>query len=175
MLPNAIELRLRTLMQETDALFAKLAVHPPEMLTKKPAPDVWSPVEVLYHLYLTERASMLGVQQFIKSGKKTDIVNVWTDLRIYKLLLGNYLPLKVKAPKAVATMPEDLSITQVQADWKAFRQSFEAWLQTLSAEAFEQTVFRHPLAGNLSLARMIQFFSIHLARHTKQIEARLSR
>lgn len=173
-LPAPVADRLQALSAQTDQLLRQVAAVSPEQRLHKPAPDVWSPLEVLYHVYAAERASLRSVERFVRSGKRALPESFASKMRVVKLLLGNTLPIRLKAPALVAKMPDVLSLEALQTNWTSLRTELRQFLETLPPELYGQTIFRHPFVGDITPEGMVYFFQLHMARHTKQIRRRLS-
>ncbi|HRR07650.1 MAG TPA: DinB family protein [Rhodothermales bacterium] len=165
--------KLSALERATLALLDHATTFPEAARTAKPALDTWSPIEVVYHLYLSERMSQLLVQRFISSGKKAPQESLKSSIGMWKLRFGNLLPVRIKAPGPVAKIPSNLEWDRVREEWLAQRRDLQSWLVGLSDEVVTSTCFRHPIAGDISLVQMLDFFLIHLNRHEQQIRKRL--
>jgi len=173
MLQNTIKDKIMALEKATENLWHVANMYPENALTYKPNPDVWSPLEVLYHLFLSEKMSRIYAQRFLSKGQNTPRAGIKSQIGMLKLRIGNALPLKIKAPEPVAKMPQELHAKTVQEAWKTQREELKIWLAGLSDEVLLSTCFRHPIAGDISLVQMLDFFMIHLKRHEKQFLARL--
>jgi hypothetical protein len=156
-------------------LLQKLTDFPAEVLNQSPGSGVWSPLQVLSHVLKSETSSLTYVKKklsFDPQLKKAGIIT-WFKWILLKVFL--YAPLKFKAPKGVAT--EDLPTMTDLAEFKAaigeHRKSLRSYLENVDAKRFDQEVYRHPIAGRLSLKQMIKFFTHHLYRHSNQIFKRL--
>ncbi|MBL7979387.1 MAG: DinB family protein [Bacteroidetes Order II. Incertae sedis bacterium] len=165
--------KLNTLENATCVLLNHAETFPEAARVVKPSPDVWSPIEVVYHLYLSERMSQVLVQRFLSSGKKASQASLKSTIGMWKLRIGNLLPVQINAPGPVAKIPPNLQWDHVREEWFVQRRDLQTWLGGLPDEVVTSTCFRHPIAGDISLVQMLDFFLIHLNRHELQIRKRL--
>ena len=159
----------------TAELLQKLTDFPAEVLNQSPESGVWSPLQVLNHVLKSETGSLAYVKKKLSFDPQLKKAGIITWFRWILLKVFLYTPLKFKAPKGVAT--EDLPAMTDLAEFKAVirehRKLLRSYLENVDAKRFDQEVYRHPIAGRLSLKQMIKFFTHHLYRHSKQIFQRL--
>lgn len=150
-------------------IFRNLKTFDPEILQNKVDEKTWSPVQILSHLIFSERASVLYLKKKIKAGD--DLENAWISSRWRMYLLrkafnGNR---KFKAPEALAN-PENLTLQQAEEEWNRVRSDLRDFLQSYPQKYRRKAIFRHPVAGRITVEQMLEFFKIHMLHHKKQIE-----
>lgn len=156
-------------------LISDLDKKPAEQLTQEPQPGAWSPLQVLYHLMLSEQLSLRYIKK--KLSYDPELPKVDWKARLRTFVLDAYLksPFKRKAPTNVneSNFPDDLSLVQIAKEWQATRQELRLYLEGLEPELFSRQVYKHPISGRMSLAAMLSFFDSHFDRHHKQIKRAL--
>ena len=89
--------------------------------------------------------------------------------RVLKLYLG--LPFKFKAPRAVSgeALPDSVPLADTMARWERTRTGMQDFLEKVPEDHLDKELFKHPLAGKLTLKGMLEFFLSHFRRHREQI------
>jgi hypothetical protein len=166
-----VEAQLQHIDTKLDRLLTNLAQHPAEKLQQRPTPGTWSVTDVLQHLMLVENASQQYVQKKLSFNPTLPNVNLGTAWRMLVLKSYNWLPIKLKAPKYVdeTNFSTDLLLTDIADRWRNQRLQLRGFLESLPEDIFNKEVYKHPLAGRLSLLAMLQFYEGHFDRHHKQI------
>lgn len=158
-----------------EKLISDLDKKPAEQLTQEPQPGAWSPLQVLYHLMLSEQLSLRYIKK--KLSYDPELPKIDWKARLRTFVLDAYLksPFKRKAPTNVneSNFPDDLSLVQIAKEWQATRQELRLYLEGLEPELFSRQVYKHPISGRMSLAAMLSFFDNHFERHHKQIKRAL--
>ncbi len=152
-------------------LLEKLRSYSDEVLNKKPTPDSWSVLQVMHHLMLAENLSGKYVQKKLSFNPKLEKTNWSTAWRMLVLRSYNYLPIRLKAPANVSSenLPEQSTLSETSEKWLTQRRQLRDYLATLPDDIFDKEVYKHPIAGRLSLLGMLTFFEGHFDRHLAQI------
>lgn len=155
-------------------LIQQLQGYSEEVLNRLPAPEKWSPIQVMHHLILSEtntinylRKKMMGMASARKSGFSAK-VRIW----LTKLWLATSF-LKRKAPPAIANVPDSATLADTVALWNTTRNQLKGILDELPQGAAERELFRHPVAGMFNLYQMIEFLDAHFRHHEVQIQKAL--
>ncbi len=166
---------LEKLNRELESLLTHLSSFPSEKLQERPAPGAWSVVEVMQHLMLAERLSVGYVRkkiQYPHGLKKPGLEN-----RIRLLMLRFFLevPIKFKAPAIVSEQKfsNDVDFDTLAKKWREIRVELGKLLDEIPPELEKTNIYKHAVAGRLTLAGMFRFFTGHFRRHRKQIERTL--
>jgi hypothetical protein len=138
----------------------------------KPAPDQWSIVEVVEHLYLAELsgvAKIWAAREALRAGRG------WHDARpnagqhIESIIDATWQPREVAPPIATPHIGGPLAF------WIACTRSLTPILAALGAQledvALDEIVFPHFLSGPLDGRQRLEFLRYHIERHLKQIDA----
>lgn len=143
----------------------------PELLSKSPAPGKWSVLQILNHLYVSEKISIGYVKK--KSIAINDVGNtgLWQSALMIVLKISQRIPIRYKAPKVVLQNTSNVtSITDLLAQWNLLRIELKSMLTNLPENHINKLVYKHPFAGRLSLPQALEFFSEHIIHHTPQIK-----
>ncbi len=172
---NKLNKRLGELDDSLKALLEELKVFSDETLNDRPDEETWSVLQVMQHLKVSENLSMKYVQKKLSFKPKLKRAFLLSPMRLQLLKLYLNSPLKYKAPKVVDTpsFPPDSTFWEVAKQWSQQRQELAEFLQSLPPEMFKKAIYKHPIAGRLSLYGMLDFFQLHFNRHRKQITALL--
>lgn len=171
-LPAPLQQRLQRLAAGLDTLLRQLEAYDDEQLNRSPGPGRWSAMQVLQHLMLAEKLSQqyLRKKQSVPTEQLPD-ASIGTHLR--RLLVGFflYLPLKRKAPAMVAeeALPAYAPLAATAAAWRQQRAELAQLLAELDAGVHQKAFYRHPVAGLMTTAGMLDFFHWHLERHLRQL------
>ncbi len=91
------------------------------------------------------------------------------------LTLSQRLPLRFKAPKVVLeSTPELIPFDELVRQWDLLRLELHSHLVKLPNAHIHKLVYKHPIAGRLSLPQALQFFAEHINHHKPQIKRTLS-
>lgn len=139
-------------------------------LNRKPADGGWSAAQVLAHVILAERLSVAYLRKKVKAGASIPKTGVATALKSWALGRFLRLPFKVKAPGRTDQVPEHAELDELERNWSEVRRDLEAFVEQYPEELAGAAIYKHPLAGRLSLDQTLQFLIDHLRRHGGQIE-----
>jgi DinB superfamily len=168
---KSIEHQLDVLDHELKLLMKELKRFDNKDLNWKPKADKWSVLQVVQHLMRSEDLSLKYVQKKLSFNPVLKRAGIGNFFRI--LLLKIYLrsPFKRKAPAIVneESFPEVASFWDLAKQWNAQRATLKSFLSSLPDATFKKAVYKHPLAGRLTLEGMLIFHIEHIRRHRKQI------
>ncbi len=156
-------------------LFAELEARSDEALNRGPGPGKWSPIQVMHHLIISEELSLRYLQKKLSYNptlKKAGPAAFW---RRWVLKTYLWLPFKFKAPKAVndEALPRYVSFVETKARWEKIRKEITDFLEQAPKELLDKEVYKHLVAGRLTLEGMLEFFLYHSRRHMAQIRRSL--
>lgn len=170
-----LEQHFQNLERQRITLLQELQTYSPQLLASKPSPDKWSVLEILTHLYTSERLSFeyikkksLGIQHLNNAG-------IQQALLVPILKISQRLPLKFKVPNIVKeNTPEAMDIEKLVSKWGLMRIELKSHLENIPHTQVHKLVYKHPVAGRLSLPQALQFFTEHINHHKPQIKRTLS-
>lgn len=152
-------------------LLTSLAYLPEPVLSTPPSEKKWSILQILTHLYISEKLSIgyikkksLGISELTNAG-------FWQSFIMVVLKISQRIPVRYKAPKAVLqNTPEAMALSDLIAQWNLLRIELKALLENLPEEHIHKLVYKHPIGGRLSLPQAMDFFSEHIIHHKPQIK-----
>ncbi len=162
------------LEQDRLSLFQFLEKQTPSVLNQKPAPDKWSVNQNIFHLIGAESASLAYMKKKLSFG--TDNIpqaGFKSHWRRFMLRAAFALPLKFKAPPQLEKIPEDLNFEELKKRWTTLRAEYYDFLKNMPDTLVTAELWRHQLAGKMTILQMIDFFGDHTNRHKSQIEKTL--
>lgn len=167
---HPLEPSLQQLDTSLNNMLEELAAYPVEVLYRKPEEKAWSVVEVMQHVRLTEKQSIAYVRHKVQSDKPVAASGFRQRIRLLSLQIFLRSPFKYKAPKIVNedSFPNE-TFEELVEGWKAERAALHELLTTLDEAWLHKELYRHPLAGRMSLRHMLTFFQEHFDRHREQI------
>ena len=80
---------------------------------------------------------------------------------------------KVKAPPGAGEVPERAELGELTEEWTRVRGDWRDFVAGFPGELAGRAVYKHPVAGRLSLDQALGFLIEHLARHMGQLERTL--
>jgi uncharacterized damage-inducible protein DinB len=139
-----------------------------QQLNFKPGEDEWSMAQVIKHLVMTETQILHYVQKRMEKGGLYD-ANLKSWMRYMLVIMALRYRKKIKAPKQVASPPSELNAAQVKREWEELRLQWRKTLDIMPAELTGKNIFRHPLAGDMSIGHTLGFMSEHVRHHVAQM------
>jgi hypothetical protein len=160
--------RIDRMEAQRDALLQDLTTWAPDALTARPGPGRWSALEILEHLvvaefeilaHLPDPTTLTPRHRKLKHRLRYGLV--WLVLRLQ-------IPVKVPSPSMAPAHGGDL------AEWTRRWEATYAWLRSAMAARGEtlrtEALFRHPVAGPITLAQALELDRLHLAVHRRQLQ-----
>ena len=170
---------LPVLERKTGRLLAKLAEAPPRDLHRAPVEGAWSPLQVMQHIALVERASVDYLLYKYGQHEPPPRQTLRTRFNGKVAVASLASPLKFKAPPAVDVARQDVmdapTLDDVHRDLLSTRADFRRLLSTAPPAWLAGAVYRHPRAGRMSLDDLALMLLTHHNRHEKQIERGLAK
>lgn len=159
--------RLEGLEAQRRDLLAELATWKPEGLAARPTPARWCALEILEHLVLAEREILAGLPDPTTLAPKIRRPRHRVRYALVWLVLWLRIPVKVPspamAPSGGGTLPE------LAAQWDATHAWVRSLPTALGPRVETEALFRHPVAGPLTLAQALALDRLHLRVHRSQL------
>jgi len=167
--------RLQAVNQKIEDLYSQLQSYNNEQLNRKPGPGQWSVLQVMHHLIQAETLSERYVRKKLSFNPELKPAGLAGAFRLFLVRINFVLPFKYKAPPGVGddVLPETSTLEDTMQQWRRQRQSLKELLESLPNGYHNKALYKHPLAGKLSLVQMLDFFEFHIQRHLGQIERTL--
>ncbi len=160
---------------DLDELLQDLQSYDAEALNAKPAPSVWSPLQVLHHMRISEQRSLDYVEKKLSYDPHLRKSGLVPSMRSWALSLALVSPFKFKPAPGTGddAIPGSGSLQELSETWRAHRKHMRQYVQGLDSKWLDKAVYKHPFVGRLDLQQMLLFFAQHFARHRKQLYGRL--
>jgi hypothetical protein len=157
-------------LEENRAVLYKIIEDQPEYIhTFKPQSQQWSVLEICYHLIKSEDLSLIYLKKKLHYGTNIPSSGLIASLRSIYLNWALRLPFNYKAPSRVSEFPENLNWVELSNQWLKIRNEMKVLLLDLPDRFENSLVYKHPLAGRLTIDQMLNFFKVHIQRHQNQI------
>ena len=143
-----------------------------EVLNRKPTPDSWSALQVIYHLFSSEE----NILNYMAKKSQADLEtlrnkSISSYIRMFLLNRAIKSNKKFKAPPVLEKIPDQLSIIEIEQKYATVRASMALFVNKIKLEKKEnKEIFKHPRAGYFTIGQTMKFIEIHFDRHLAQIE-----
>lgn len=144
-----------------------------EKLNLKPYENKWSIIQIIFHIVKTEHLSIISVEKNLKNfysdRQNVSSANILSSIKYNFLILMLKSPVKMKAPKILAGIPDTYNFENLIIKWKTLRNNFKNILEHFPQRLDNIIFFTHPYGTNLTINQTLDFLYIHLECHKKQI------
>lgn len=159
-----LELQLAELLQMVKPLSAA-------QQNFKPDPETWSILQVFRHLIQSEGQINRYLHKKILGVKAAGTAGFSARVRSFILNVAMRLPIKYKVPDVIKVEFEDnYDFEPLVTTWQQQRRELRTFLETLDETTGGKELFRHPVAGRMSIRQGLTFMQEHVDRHTRQVE-----
>lgn len=174
-MPNRVHLldRFSLLERQRNEILEGMASADPALLTKQPAPGAWSVAQVVLHLAIADEGMLAYMTKKIEVGGHAP-VGATAPFRLALLNVALALPVKYKAPRVVATVPE-CTMAEAKQRWDAIRERMHRTFETIPEKLIGHGLFKHPSAGKFDLVQGLRFIGMHVHHHRAQIDRTLQK
>ncbi|WP_171716424.1 DinB family protein [Paenibacillus phytohabitans] len=149
-----------------DQICAAVSGFSSETLNRKPAEGKWSPVQVLEHLYLMEKAITAGIMQALAATEEAV-----TEPKPYQLTLDRNR--FIDAPPHLVPSEEVIPLGDVRARLDQSRSDLKTVLAQSEESLWNRKLYPHPVFGTMDVAQWVDFIGIHEERHLAQLKEAL--
>ncbi|MFT6865259.1 MAG: hypothetical protein ACJA08_000076 [Cyclobacteriaceae bacterium] len=156
-------------------LLQKLENIDEELLTRRPGEGQWSVVQVITHLSDSEQGSLAYCMKKINAGKDLPDMNFLNNVKMRLFNLFLYSKIKYKVPSRFKSPDGNINYPEACINWYNTRESWRKFLDVYPDEYMSKAIFKHPVAGRISLESSIWFFEAHLRHHEYQIDRILNK
>ncbi len=155
--------------RQADALRAEFEAIPPERRSIRPAPDRWSPAEVVHHVAIVEQRLVKRLQSLIEQARafapETDSSSV------FKVVDTGRVEIRAQRFKtSELSEPRDTDAARVWTEFESARRELKDVIQSADGLSLREVSAPHPALGPLSGYGWIAFAGSHAARHAAQIK-----
>ncbi len=128
----------------------QLAKFSSEELTKQPAGDEWSPLQLAHHLYIADGLAL--EQMLLVQNEENPLIAAVED----------------ETPRLTRASEPPVSLDAVLAGMAARREELFEYLASLPGEAWERPC-RHPNWGQLKFYQVVNILPAHDRTHAQQL------
>lgn len=149
----------------------RLAQAAPEAILNRRTPSGgWSALQIIHHLNLAEAASCDYLEKKLQDPSRSKRAGVRAWARFFLLYSSLLSPIKFKAPAITAEkLPETSTLPEAIEAWSATRARMQRIIASVPPEFASRELFKHPVAGRMSVLHMLRFMNVHVRRHTTQL------
>lgn len=162
---------LATLDASRQALRESVAAIPPAARRERPAPDRWSPVDIVEHLSLVETrfSAVVGgkIAEAVSAGLGPETQAREPLPERIRTLLADRTGKRTAPEVAIPTGGLDET-----AAWKAAdraRADFRAAVLSADGHALSSVIHEHPFFGPLNVYQWVELIAAHEMRHVAQV------
>lgn len=166
--------RLEVLESERAEIVGLLRDAGPELSSFSPPDGAWSPLQVAAHLVHAETLSLASIRKRLDRADRAPSAGLAGRFRSLLLKLVLRSGKRVKAPDIVAEAAEDPELEPTIAAWDGARAGWRELFEEIPEEWAPRALYKHPIAGVLSLAGALEFQREHVLHHRPQIVRRLA-
>jgi hypothetical protein len=156
---------------ERDALLATWAQIPADARERRPAPDQWTPAELMEHLRMVESGSTRLLARRLERareaglGRETNAASRVDGLDQFDIADN---PARYPAPEAVVP-PADVRAEGVEAGLAESRDALRALLAAADGLALGEVRAMHLRFGDIDMYQWLLFLAQHERRHARQL------
>ncbi|MCA6078568.1 DinB family protein [Fulvivirga sedimenti] len=139
------------------------------ILIQKHSPEKWSPVQILYHVKLSEQLSIGYLSRKIQVIDTLPKTSFRQTYRSWLLTLALRSPLKFKAPSVVSEIPDIPDYNILKLEYNDLRTELEKVMSGIQPDQVNRSIMKHPRSGPINILQTMDFFQSHFQHHERQI------
>ena len=168
---EALLRRLDAIEVDRDRLIADLESTDPARRSTRPAPEVWSPEEIVEHMVLAERWVMRGLFDAEYMVPRRRSLKNRIMMRVVLWILRS--PIGVRVPARGMEPTGGVPLADLVPMWRENHDRLRTFLSEADAEVLATNIFYHPVSGPIPPRESMGMLEAHFARHAGQIRERL--
>jgi uncharacterized damage-inducible protein DinB len=161
--------RMASIERKRAQLLDAVAGLPLAVATAHPRPGKWSIHEIVEHLVVCEPAIFgdLAALRQVPPRRRAlkHQIRYWIVMGILRFDIPVQVPSRALLPTGAR------SVDQLRDAWEANHRLLRAWLMDPAPEQVDRPLFRHPIAGPMTMVESLRMLEVHLDRHTRQVQA----
>ncbi len=167
-MPPDLSVALQALEAQRQAILHDLATWDEAARAARPRPGKWSALEIAEHLVLAERVIL---QDLPPAGALVARPREFKHRSLYWVVVAILrFRIPVKVPTRRMAPAGGRSLAEITALWDENFRWLRAHAQALEPGDEARAVFRHPVAGPITLAQALRMAQLHLAIHLRQLQ-----
>lgn len=128
----------------------------------------WSMVGVIEHLVISEGGILKFFDRYPPKASKYK-ATFKSNFKSRFLNFALWSPFRFKAPVKILAPKQEKTLATLEKEWDTIRKDWETLLEDFPNEKINYTVFKHPLAGPVTMLQTLQFMRNHIYTHEKQL------
>lgn len=165
----SLEKKYKKIIQEYNSLLQECACFSFEELNQPITTGKWSVAQILTHCNSSVSAVLGYLQHKLQQPQKIPNKNITTWFRSKLLNAALKSDLKFKAPKSIETVSQEIHFEEIKTAWTKQQTALQNLLFSFPLNLLDKTVFRHPVAGRVTMDQTLEFLYLHLLHHKRQI------
>ncbi len=159
--------RLTRIERKRLALLTELAALDDAALAAHPRPGKWSIREIVEHLVLAEDDVVGDFSRLSALDAQPRGIGHHVRFVIVLLVLRSGIP--VKAPSRSMLPTGERPLSEMIARWDTHQRQMQSFVAGLDRAGARRAIFRHPIAGPISVSQALLLLDAHLDSHIRQI------
>ncbi len=166
---SALQTHFNALEARKSGLVRDLATWETGRLRYQPSPSAWCALHVLDHVVKTEAAILDAMRRPLFRPRPVPAPDRVKGLLLTLLFLT---PARVKAPATVKSiLPGNTpDLAALIRAWTHTRMDLGEFLEFYPPRQLAFAIFRHPVAGWMTLPRTLSFLNSHIVHHRYQLK-----
>ena len=140
----------------------------------RPTPESWNALQIMKHLIIAEKQSMLLIRRSVSDKKNIRPAGIGSAVRSSILTLALWSPFRFKAPKIAQVKEDAPDLKRMMNEWESLRSEIETFIEAHSEQTLSGEIYRHPRAGVMNMIQTLGFMQMHILHHQKQLERNLT-
>jgi hypothetical protein len=161
--------RLRRIEDKRAALLSRVEPMAEEALCARLRPGKWTIQEIIEHLILAEEDVLIDFDGLNTLHAQARRFRDSISYVVVMFVLTYDIP--VKAPSTAMLPTGGFCLDELRERWEENHGRLRQYLVGLDSAAARRAIFRHPVAGPLTVHQALRMLEVHLDRHTRQIQA----
>jgi hypothetical protein len=159
--------RLQRIERKRTALLDAVAPLSASQLDARPLPGKWCIRETVEHLVLVERAVVGDFAALDALPARPRRFKHRVRGLVVMFVLRFRIPVRVPSPLMAPAGAH--TFAELRAMWDEHHRRLRAYVGGLDRAGAARAVFRHPIAGPLTVTQGIRMLDVHLDAHVRQI------
>ncbi|NJN33539.1 MAG: hypothetical protein HC817_04075 [Saprospiraceae bacterium] len=172
---KSIENKFKKLELQRVAIFEEINGLDAHLFNQKPSAEAWSVAQICVHLMQAEVGSLNYLKKKVSHTTQIPNAGVKSWFRSKTVWFYLNLPIKIKAPAILEELPKSSNFIDIQNNWASQRLDLQEFLTLCPDRLAVSEIWKHPLAGKMNIAQMLDFFYWHSKRHHGQIRRTLEK
>ncbi len=129
----------------------------------------WSTAQILVHINHVFERSLGYINKKMQSPETIPVAGLLTGAKSTLLNLALKSRLKFKAPKGVDVVPEHIDFETVRMRLLQNLNAVKHLIEQFPEAYYNKAIFKHPVAGRITLLQTLSFLDAHFLHHEQQI------